>query len=333
MNKYLAGWNVDDKQWLKQRKSDWKQVQAVVKYFNPRDKEQFNILKDFFITGDVNRANLVGYTSAFLMEENAVINDEFDCALHAIHGRIFLLLLFSPIQTCEMYHYVINTIKSRDKFFEKEIIDARRSYISCVNRHHYTLVQRDRKSAQIPALAGRDELLFKYLHGASLEEDVEFQAAKNKNNYVYSQLNLFGGMFRTFCSMPYPNALDFYQWNVSYYQSCFHYARDNNITIKDNPLADKALIYYCLFIVENPESFWPVKVNVAKQFKMFLLKDPLIKTMRRNIDEAFKLWSSTKAQVQCNELRARCWNSWKKAAWLDENQFDEFGKPLDCDKQ
>ncbi len=333
MNKYLAGWQAEDKQWLKQRKADWKQVQVVIKHFTPRDKEQLNTLKDFFITGNIDRANLVGFTAKFLMEDDADVNDEFDCALHAIHGRIFLLLLFSPIQTEEMYDYVITTIKSRDQFFDKKMIDARKSYKHCAERHHYTSVKRDRKSAQIPALAGRDELLFKYLHGKTLEEDVEFQAAKNKDNYVFSQLNLFGGMFKVFCSMPYPNELDFYQWRVDYFRSCFSYARDNNITIKDIPLADKALIYYCLFIAENPEKFWPIKVKVAKQFKALFLEDPLIPAMRKNIDVAVELWPTPEAKTQCHKLRVMCWEGWTDMDWLDESQFDEVGKPLDEDKQ
>ena len=333
MNKYLAGWQVDDKQWLKQRKADWKQVQVVIKYFTPRDKEQFNVLKEFFITGDVNRANLVGFTAEFLLEDGRDVNDEFDCALYGIHGRIFLLLLFSPVQTEEMYEYVISTIKFRDQFFDRKMIDARKSYNDCAERHHFTSVKRNKESAQIPALAGRDELLYKYLHGKTLEENLEFQTAKNKNNYVFGQLNLFGGMFSVFCSMPYPNELDCYQWNVDYFRSCFSYARDNNITIKDIPLADTALIYYCLFIVENSEKFWPIKVKVAEQFKKLFLEDPLIPSMRKNIDEAFKLWPCPSAQTQCQELRAMCWESWRKATWLDESQFDEVGKPLDCDKQ
>lgn len=333
MDKYLAGWQAEDKEWLKQRKADWKQVKPVIDFFEPRDKEQFKILKDFFITGDVNRANLVGFTTEFLLEDNREVNDEFDCALHAIHGRIFLLLLFSPIQTTEMYDYVINTIKSRDKLFDKKMIDARKSYMGCAKRHHYTAEKRNKKDAQIPALAGKDALLYQYMHGVTLADDVEFQAAKNKGDYVYHQLNLFGGMFRVFCSMPTPNELDFYQWRVDYFRDCFHYARENNITIKDNPLADTALIYYCLYIVENPDEFWPIKVNVAKQFKALLLEDPLIPTMRTNIDEAVKMWPTPEAKTQCHELRAMCWQSWKKASWLDDTQFDEVGKPLDEDKQ
>jgi len=332
MDKYLAGWQSDDKEWLKQRKADWKEVQVVVKKFTPRDKAQFNTLKDFFLTGNTDRANLVGVSAEYLVEDNADVNDEFDCALYAIHGRIFLLLLFSPIQTAEMYEYVISTIQSRDEFFEKKMISARKSYAGCAKRHHHTGEARNKKDAQIPALAGRDALLYQYLHGQSLAEDLEFQAAKDKEGYAYHQLNLFGGMFLIFCSMPNPNELDFYQWNVSYYQSCFSYAREHNITIQDNLLADTALIYYCLFIVDNPDNFWPIKVNVAQQFKTFLLEDPLIPSKRKNIDEAVELWGTAEAQSQCHTLRSMCWESWKKSPWLDASQFDEVGKPLDCDK-
>lgn len=333
MDKYLAGWQVGDKQWLKQRKADWKQVQIVIKYFTPRDTEQLKVLKDFFITGNVDRANLVGFSKRFLMEDDADVNDELDCALHAIHGRIFLLLLFSPIQTEEIYDYVINTIKSRDQFFDKKMIDARKSYNRCAERHHLTLVKRDQKSSGVSALAGRDKLLYQFLHGVTLEEDIEFQLVKNKKDYVYNKLNLFRGMFHTFCSMPYPNELDLYQWNVSYYQSCFSYAREHNITIKDNPLADKGMINYCLHITENPDNYWPIKVNVAKQYKALFSTDPLLTPMKNNIDEALQLWPSAKAQVQCDDFRRLIWTDWAEVAWLDESQFDEFGKPFDCDRQ
>jgi hypothetical protein len=144
---------------------------------------------------------------------------------------------------------------------------------------------------------------------------------------------LFEGMFSLFCSMPYPNDLDFYQWNVSYFESCFAYVRANNIKTKDTLLDDKSIIFYCLFITENPELFWPIKVNVAKQYKAFFLTDPLLNHIRVNIDKAVRLWPTTEGQKEWNELRKLCWQDWKEATWLDETKFDEFGKPFDSERQ
>ena len=333
MDKYLAGWQATDKKWLKKRKADWKKIKPVVEQYFPRSKDMFNMLKVFFITGDVERANFAGFTASFLQEDHIDVDDEFDCALYGIDGRVFLLLLFSPIQTVDIYDYVIDRIKKRDDLFEKEMVSARKSYMSCVKRFHYTLNKRTQTSALVPALAGRDELLYQYLHGSTLIEDIEFQATKDKDGYVYGQLNLFGGMLKAFLSMPYPNDFDLYQWNVNYYKSCFHYARKHNITIEDIPIADTALIYYCLFIIENPDDFHTIKFNVAKQYKTFLLNDPLLDAMRLNIDEAVQLWSATATKHKCDELRKLCWESWKETIWLDKTQFDEFGKPLSGEKQ
>lgn len=48
MDKYLAGWQPDNKEWLKARKADWKNVKTVVERYGPRDREAFNKLKTFF---------------------------------------------------------------------------------------------------------------------------------------------------------------------------------------------------------------------------------------------------------------------------------------------
>lgn len=335
MDKYLAGWQPDNKEWLKARKADWKNVKTVVERYGPRDREAFNKLKTFFLTGDLDFTNSLGYLAETLVSEHDDVIDDFDCALNGFHARVFLLLLFSPVQTDEMYQYVIATFKARDKQWPQKMADARGSYLSCAELYHGTAIARELSFKEKYPLAGREALLYKYLHGNSLSQDYQFAISKTQVAYVNGVLDQLTNIYR-FCCRPYVDNNDYYQWYPKYIESCLDFVKDNrDVAVFSPEMAFKVMVYSVLEIVENETAFVPIKYQFAKEIHRLLISrtDDFPENLVSCIKDALSAWNNGEGVNEWRELKPKAWNSWKKNDWLDETLFDECGKPLNGDLQ
>ncbi|MBU2970118.1 hypothetical protein KO527_12220 [Pseudoalteromonas sp. C2R02] len=336
MDKYLAGWQPDDKAWMKARKAEWKFVKPVVERYGTRDKAEFNTLKEFFLTGSINFANHNSYRAEALKEMKPNVVDDFDCALYGIHSRVFLLLLFSPIQTDEMYQYVINTVKARDEHWQQKMADAGKTYLSCARLFHGTAIPREYNTNNRFPLAKKEVLMYKYLHGNKLNEDYKFIFAENNIEYVSNIFTRLVPDLMTFCSRPYVDDNDYYEWYSSYIESCLDFCSENlEVNMVAPDIAIKVMVFSVLDIVENQEMYVTIKGRVAKGF-LELFEDRIEdfpKVCVNTIKVALDSWKNGGGKKEWLELKPKAWNSWKRASWLDESLFDEFGKPLNGDLQ
>lgn len=333
MDKYLAGWQNENEQWFKARKKEWKLVEPVVDCYSPRDKEERAKLKDFFLTGNLDFNNTNGYL-AEAYKESRNVSSEFDCALGGIHGRVFLLMLFSPIQTEEMYKYIIEQVKKRkDEIWQMELKQARECYLECAGRYHSRTTPRIKD--ELP-LAGREQLLFKFLHGEALENDIQFELNKDKKKYVQDVIsNFFRHSFNLVIS-PYPSPKHYYNGYSSYLDSIASYIRTAAVIEIHNPdLALTATIYCFRDVLENKEQYLPIKIKVAEDFTEFVkaIEKYLPERVTTIFAKAHKDWDSGQGKEEWQKLKQLVWADWSSQKWVNKRDFDKFGKPKNGDLQ
>ncbi|MFY8352570.1 hypothetical protein AAEU29_18655 [Pseudoalteromonas sp. SSM20] len=334
MDKYLAGWHNENEQWRKARKKEWKLVEAVVDCYSPRDKEERAKLKDFFLTGNLDFNNYNGFRIEFLKEDDQEVKSNFDCALDGIHGRVFLLMLFSPIQTEEMYRYIIEQVKKRkDEIWQIELQQARECYLECAGRYHSPFTPRIKD--ELP-LAGREKLLFKFLHGEALENDIQFELSKDKKRYVQNIANDFLVNSFDLLISPYPSPKHYYNGYSSYLRSIASYIRTADVIEIHNPdLALTASIYCFRDVLENKEQYLPIKIKVAEDFTEFVetIEDYLPERVTTIFAKAHKEWDSGQGKEEWQKLKQLVWADWSNQKWVNKRDFDKFGKPKNGDLQ
>ncbi len=258
----MSDWKLDDKEWVKQRKRDWREVKFNINAFSEGwmniDKEQQKQVEKYFLTGD-----LEALKSIYLMLDS-----------------LLLELWVYPSRDID----VLKLVLKRHTVEKKSLSDLHLDYVESFNR--MTVYSSNVSFKGVSPLNGRDRLIDLVLMPQTLEEELGTLPITDHKKTIRRRFLGFSGRFEDYLVRTEFIKEDICQYKVQYWRDAIKLGFDAQCSDfgvhKNRPEFE--------WLIQELDSFDPKgkderQIKLAEEIKVVLAEPEIAEIVGEKIAE------------------------------------------------